>query len=64
MQNYLQPEDDGLPMRETGAWAAEKLDYLARYINIFETSMRENGLSDITLTCLLGRVKIVLETVV
>ena len=41
MAAYLQPEDDGLPMREAGAWAAEKLDYLARYINVFETSMRE-----------------------
>jgi len=28
-------------MRETGAWAAVKLDYLARYINVFETSMRQ-----------------------
>jgi three-Cys-motif partner protein len=40
MPDYLQPEDDGLPMREAGAWAAEKLDYLARYINVFETAMR------------------------
>ncbi len=38
--NYLQPQDDGLPMRPSGAWVAEKLDYLERYINIFETSMR------------------------
>ena len=41
MQAYLQPQDDSLPMRETGAWAAVKLDYLARYIDVFETSMRK-----------------------
>jgi len=41
MPDYLQPEEDGLPMREAGAWAAEKLDYLARYINVFETAMRD-----------------------
>jgi three-Cys-motif partner protein len=39
MQNYLQPEDDGLPLRKFGPWVAEKLDYLRRYIDIFETSM-------------------------
>jgi three-Cys-motif partner protein len=38
--NYLEPEDDGLPMRPAGHWAAEKLDYLGRYIDAFETSMR------------------------
>lgn len=37
---YLQPVDDGLPMRESGPWAAVKLDYLRRYIDVFETSMR------------------------
>jgi three-Cys-motif partner protein len=41
MQAYLRPQDDGLLMRETGAWAAVKLDYLDRYIDVFETSMRE-----------------------
>lgn len=41
MQTWLQPRDDGLFMRETGAWAAEKLDYLARYIDVFETAMRK-----------------------
>lgn len=40
MSKYLKPEDDGLPMRPSGGWAAAKLDYLARYINTFETSMR------------------------
>jgi three-Cys-motif partner protein len=40
MQAYLQPQGDGLLMRKTGAWAAVKLDYLARYIDVFETSMR------------------------
>jgi len=28
-------------MREAGAWAKEKLDYLKRYIDVFETSMRQ-----------------------
>ena len=41
MQNYLQPQDDGLPTRLSGNWAAIKLDYLARYINMFETAMRD-----------------------
>lgn len=40
MPNYLAPEDDGLPMRPSGAWAEQKLDYLTRYIDVFETSMR------------------------
>lgn len=40
MLTYLQPEDDGLPMRLSGDWATEKLDYLRRYIDVFETSMR------------------------
>ena len=39
MHTYLQPEDDGLPMRSSGRWVAEKLDYLQRYINFFENSM-------------------------
>ena len=41
MDAYLQPQDDGLPMRESGPWVSEKLDYLKRYIDVFETSMRE-----------------------
>ncbi len=41
MQNYLEPVEDGLPMRASGPWVAEKLDYLQRYIEIFETSMRK-----------------------
>lgn len=40
MHSYLEPQDDGLQMREAGSWAADKLDYLARYINVFETAMR------------------------
>ena len=32
---------DGLPMRESGAWAEEKLDYLRRYVDVFTTSMRK-----------------------
>lgn len=40
MYTYLLPEDDGLPMRSSGQWALEKLDYLKRLIDVFETSMR------------------------
>jgi len=39
--NYLLPEEDGLQMTEYGLWTAEKLDYLARYINVFEIAMRQ-----------------------
>lgn len=39
METYLEPLDDGLAMRESGKWVAEKLDYLERYIAIFEDSM-------------------------
>jgi three-Cys-motif partner protein len=41
MQDYLEPVEDGLPMRKSGPWAAEKLDYLTRYINVFVTSMHD-----------------------
>jgi len=41
MEDYLFPVDDGLPMRSAGLWAKAKLDYLARYIGVFETSMRQ-----------------------
>ncbi len=30
MYTYLQPVDDGLPMRSSGPWVEEKLDYLRR----------------------------------
>ena len=39
MSNYLEPQADGLLMRKSGPWVAEKLHYLERYINIFENSM-------------------------
>lgn len=39
METYLQPQDDALPTRESGAWVVEKLDYLKRYVDVFETSM-------------------------
>ena len=32
MHSYLQPQDDGLPMRPSGAWVAEKLDYLLEHL--------------------------------
>jgi len=41
LSNYLLPEEDGLIMQEYGSWTAEKLDYLARYIDVFETAMRQ-----------------------
>ena len=41
MPSYLKPEEDGLPMQEYGPWTAEKLDYLERYIDVFETAMRQ-----------------------
>ena len=40
MYSYLEPRDDGLILRPSGQWALEKLDYLKRYIDVFETSMR------------------------
>lgn len=43
MHQYLQPQEDGLALRPSGPWVAEKLDYLERYINIFETSMRDKS---------------------
>lgn len=39
--SYLQPQQDGLPMRESGPWVSEKLDYLRRYIDVFEIAMRK-----------------------
>lgn len=42
MQNYLQPEDDGLRMGDSGRWVAVKLDYLRRYLNAFTTAMRDH----------------------
>lgn len=38
---YLIPEEDGLPMTELQAWAAEKLHYVKRYIYMFTTSMHK-----------------------
>lgn len=40
MGNYLLAEDDGLPARTFGKWTTVKLDYLQRYIDLFEKSMR------------------------
>ncbi len=40
METYLQPCDDGLPLRRSGLWVSEKLHYLRRYIDIFAASMR------------------------
>lgn len=41
MQIYLDAEDDNLVFRPCGTWTEIKLDYLTRYIDIFETSMRQ-----------------------
>ncbi len=43
MNNYLLPEDDGLPARESGEWVKEKLFYVQRYIDTFETAMRKTS---------------------
>ena len=37
----LTTTDDGLLLREVGDWSKEKLHYVARYMDIFTTSMRE-----------------------
>jgi len=39
VKQYLQPIEDGLPMRESGAWVVQKLYYVKRYIDVFTTSM-------------------------
>ena len=41
MYNHLEPIDDGLATRCVGLWAKEKLDYLRRYIEVFEGAMRD-----------------------
>lgn len=38
-QCYLEPRNDDLPMRPSGHWAREKLDYLERYVSVFVNSM-------------------------
>jgi len=38
---YLEPVDDGLPMRPSGAWAKDKLSVLARYIATSTTAMKK-----------------------
>ena len=43
MDKYLLPEDDGLHARESGEWVKEKLFYVQRYIDIFETAMRQKS---------------------
>ena len=41
MDKYLLPEDDGLPARDSGEWVKEKQFYVQRYIDTFETAMRD-----------------------
>ncbi|GAI90103.1 unnamed protein product, partial [marine sediment metagenome] len=41
LASYLQPEDDGLLMRDSGQWTNVKLHYLQRYIEMFITRMRK-----------------------
>lgn len=40
MLDLYEPVEDGLIYRDAGGWVRYKLDYLERYINLFETSMR------------------------
>jgi three-Cys-motif partner protein len=61
LYDYLQPEADGLALRESGDWALEKLDYLARYIDVFETSMRRKWASRNYIDLLCGPGKIVIR---
>lgn len=41
MEKYLLPENDGLLARPSGVWAKDKLFYLKKYVDTFETSMRK-----------------------
>lgn len=43
MSTYLDAVDDGLRTRPSGPWARRKLDYVARYIDIFTTSMHQKS---------------------
>jgi three-Cys-motif partner protein len=36
---FQEPEDDGLPMRPSGRWVAEKLFFLERYLHMFSIAM-------------------------
>jgi three-Cys-motif partner protein len=36
---FLEPEDDGLPMRPSGPWVKEKLFFLERYLHMFSITM-------------------------
>jgi three-Cys-motif partner protein len=36
---FLEPEDDGLPMRPSGPWVKEKLFFLERYLHMFCITM-------------------------
>jgi three-Cys-motif partner protein len=36
---FLEPENDGLPMRPSGPWVAEKLFFLERYLHMFSITM-------------------------
>lgn len=36
---FLKPQDDGLLMRPSGPWVAEKLFYLKRYLHMFSITM-------------------------
>lgn len=38
---YRPSKDDGMPARVSGAWAREKLEYLAKYMSIFNGSMKD-----------------------
>jgi len=42
MTDELVSASDGLPAREVGAWAQEKLFYIGKYINIFSTGMKNH----------------------
>lgn len=41
MSKFSEPIPDGLVIREAGEWVKSKLDRVSRYIDLFETSMRD-----------------------
>jgi three-Cys-motif partner protein len=43
MSNLIEPVEDGLPLRESGPWAKDKLRLLEAYMSVFHTSMKKKS---------------------
>jgi three-Cys-motif partner protein len=43
MDNRFRPVADGYPARDSGEWVKEKLHYVQRYVDSFETAMRDKS---------------------